>query len=102
MSKFLDRLKREFAWENNEYDIPEETLVHPEIDVAFPGILMNGDAEEHNLGLDDHDDTDVELIRKVSQTTGMPAHGTGLTGVRDVVNANNDPTIIVLQQNVGD
>ena len=32
----------------------------------------------------------------------MPAHGAGLTGVRDVVNTNDDSTIIVLQQNIGD
>ena len=62
MGKFLDRLKREFSWENDEYDIPEETLVHPEIDAEFPGILMNSDDEESDLGLDDHDETDEELI----------------------------------------
>ena len=27
IGKFVDRLKREFAWENDEYDVPEETLV---------------------------------------------------------------------------
>ena len=32
----------------------------------------------------------------------MPTHGAGITGVRDVMNTNNDPTIIVLQQNIGD
>ena len=63
---------------------------------------MNGDDEERDLGLDDHDETDEELIRRVSQTTGVPAHGAGLTGVRNVVNTNNDPAIIVLQQNVDD
>ena len=67
MGKFLDRLKREFAWENDEYeyDIPEGTLVHPEIDAEFSGILMNGDDEERDLGLDDHDESDEELIRRV-------------------------------------
>ena len=38
----------------------------------------------------------------MSQTTGVPAHGAGLTGVRDVVSTDNDPTVIVLQQNSGD
>ena len=31
MGKFLDRLKRDFAWENDEYDTPEEAPIHPEI-----------------------------------------------------------------------
>ena len=44
-----------FAWENDEYDVPEETRVHPEINAEFPGILMNGDDEEWDLGLDDQD-----------------------------------------------
>ena len=79
MGKFLDRLKRDFSWENDEYEIPEETLVHPEISAEFPGILMNDDDEERNLGLDDQDETDEEVIRRVSQTTGVPAHGAGLT-----------------------
>ena len=59
---------------------------------------MNGDDEECDLGLDDHDETDEEMILRVSQTTGGPAHGAGPTGVRDVVNANDDPAITVLQQ----
>ena len=40
IGKFVDRLKREFAWGNDEYDVSEEALVHPEIDAKFPGILM--------------------------------------------------------------
>ena len=44
MGKFLDRLKRDFASENDEYDVPEETPVHPEIRADFPGVLMDGDA----------------------------------------------------------
>ena len=40
------------------------------------------------------------ILLILSQTTGVPAHGAGLTGVREIVNTNNDPTIIVLQQNV--
>ena len=64
-------------------------------------IFMNGDDEERDLGLDDHDETDEELIRRVSQTTGMSAHGAGLTGVRDIMNTNDDPTIILLQHNIG-
>ena len=55
------------------------TLVHPENSAGFPCILMNGDGEERNLGLDDQDETDEEVIRRVSQTTGVPAHGAGLT-----------------------
>ena len=43
---------------------------------------MNGNDEEHDLGLDDHDETDEELIRRVSQTTGVSAHGAGPTGVQ--------------------
>ena len=101
MCKFLDRLKRDFAWENDEYEIPEETLVHPEISAEFPGILMDGDDEERDLGLDDQDETVDELIWRVLQTTGLPAHGAELTGVRDALDTNEDPTIIVLQQNIG-
>ena len=102
MGKFLNLLKREFAWENDEYGIPEKTLVHPEINAEFPAILMNGDDEERDLGLDDQDETDDELIRRVSQTTGVSAHGAGLSGVRGVVDTNDGPAIIMLQQNIGD
>ena len=66
MGKFLARLERGFAWENDEYDIREETLIHPEINAEFPGVLMNGDDKEHDLGLDDQDETDDELIQRVS------------------------------------
>ena len=75
MCKFLDRLKRDFSLENDEYDVPEEPLIHPEIDTKFPGILMNGDDKERDLGLEDQDETDEEQARRVSQTTGVPAHG---------------------------
>ena len=30
MGKFLESLKRDFAWENDEYETPEEAPVHPE------------------------------------------------------------------------
>ena len=46
MGKFLERLKRDFAWENDEYETPEEAPFHPEISADFPGILMDGDDEE--------------------------------------------------------
>ena len=95
-------MKHDFAWENNEYEIPEETLVHPEISAEFPGILMDGDDKERDLGLDDQDETDEEVIRRVLQTTGVPAHGAGVAGVRDVVGTDNGPTVIILQQNSGD
>ena len=65
----VDRLKHDFAWENDEYDVPKETPIHPEISAEFPGVLMDGDNEEHDLGLDDHDETDEELAQRVSQTT---------------------------------
>ena len=42
---------------------------------------MNDDDEGHDSGLDDQDETDEELIRRISQTIGVPAHGAGLTGV---------------------
>ena len=69
MGKFLDRLKRDFAWENGEYEIPEEAPIHPEISAEFPGILMDGDGEEPDLGLDNREETDEEVIHRVSQTT---------------------------------
>ena len=53
MGTFLDRLKCDFAWENDEYETPEEAPIHPEISAEFPGVLMNGDDEEHDLGVDD-------------------------------------------------
>ena len=53
MGTFLDRLKCDFAWENDEYKTPEEAPIHPEISAEFPGVLMNGDDEEHDLGVDD-------------------------------------------------
>ena len=39
------------------------------------------------------------MIQRVSQITGVQAHGAGLTGVRDVVSTNNDSTDIIVQQN---
>ena len=99
MGKFLDRLKRDFAWENDEYDVPEEAPIHPEISAEFPGVLMDGDDEERDLGLDDREETDEEIVQRVSQTTGVQAHDAGLTGVRDAMSTDNDPTIIVVQQN---
>ena len=41
---------------NDEYNAPEEPFVRPEIDAEPPGILMNGDDEERDLGLDDQDE----------------------------------------------
>ena len=41
----------------------------------FPGILMDGDDKERDLGFDDREKTDEEMIQQVSQTTGVPAHG---------------------------
>ena len=76
----------------------EEALVHPEISTEFPGILMDDDDEERDLGLDDQEETDEEVIQRVSQTTGVPAHGAGLTGVRDGVSTDNGPTVIIVQQ----
>ena len=99
MENFLDRLKRDFAWDNDEYEVPEETPIHPEISAEFPGVLMDGDDEEHDLGLDDQEETDEEKVQRVSQTTGVQAHGAGLTGVQDVMSTDNDPTVIVVQQN---
>ena len=71
MGKFLDRLKPDFAWENDEYDTPEEAPIHPEINAEFLDVLMNGDDEERDLGLDDLEETDEEIVQRVSQTTGM-------------------------------
>ena len=62
MGNFLDRLKRDFAWENDEYDAPEETPIHPEISAEFPSVLMDGDDEEYDLGLDDHDETEEKIV----------------------------------------
>ena len=73
--KFFDRLKRDYAWENDKYDIPEETPIHPEISTEFPGVLMDGRNEEQHLGLDNHEETEEELVRRVSQTTGVQTHG---------------------------
>ena len=47
----LDRLKCDFAWKNDEYDVPEEPLIHPEVDAKFPGAIMNGDDKERDMGL---------------------------------------------------
>ena len=35
----------------------------------------------------------------MSQSTGVQTHGVGLTGVRDVVSTDIDPTVIIVQQN---
>ena len=40
--KFLDRLKHDFVWENDEYNVPEETPIHPEISTEFPGVSTHG------------------------------------------------------------
>ena len=43
---------------------------------------MNRDGEERDMGLDDQDETDEEQVRRMSQTTGVPATGAGISGVR--------------------
>ena len=48
------------------------------------------------------DETEEELVQRASQTTGVQAHGAGLTGVRDVMSTDNGPTVIVVQQNNAD
>ena len=63
---------------------------------------MDENDKERDLGLEHQDETEEEHIQRVSQTTELPEYGAGITGVRDVMNTNNDPTIIVLQQNIGD
>ena len=55
---------------------------------------MNGDDKERDMGLDDQDEANEDQIKKLSQTTGVPAHGEGITGVRRDVAPGNDPNII--------
>jgi hypothetical protein len=50
--------------------------------------------EDHDLELDNQDETDEEQVRRVSQTTGVLAHGVGTTGVQGSLGA--DPTTILL------
>ena len=72
--------------------------MHPEIPAEFPGILMDESDEDHDPALDNQDETDEEQIRRVSQTTGVLAHGVGTTGVQGTL--GTDPiTILVLPQN---
>ena len=78
MRKFLDRLKRDFAWENDEYETPEEAPIHPEISAEFPGVLMDDDDEERDLELGDREKNDEEMIQRISQTTGVQTHVAGL------------------------
>ena len=58
---------------------------------------MDGDDEEHDMGHDDREENDEEVIQRASQTTGVQAHGAGLTGVRVVVSTENDPIVIIVQ-----
>ena len=54
--------------------------------------------DEDDPVLDNLDETDEEQIRRVSQTTGVLAHGVGTTGVQGSL--GTDPTtILVLPQN---
>ena len=54
--KYLDRIKKRFAWDNDEYDIPEDDIPHADISADFPEIL-----------LDDNDD--VEPILELYEET---------------------------------
>ena len=64
-------MRKEISEGKDEYDVPEETPIHPEISTEFPVVLMDGDDEERDLGLDDHDETEEELVQWASQTTGV-------------------------------
>ena len=41
MIMFLNRLKEQFAWDNDKYEIPVEDLPHPDIPAEFPGVILD-------------------------------------------------------------
>ena len=77
----MDRLKKRFAWDNDEYDIVEDDTPHADIPANFPGISLdtNDDVEPVSKL---YEETAEEEVRRVSQTTGVPAHGALTTGVQ--------------------
>ena len=81
MTEYLDRLKKRFAWDNDEYDILEEETPHADIPAKFPGIAL-----DHNDDVEPvselYEETAEEQVRRVSRTTGVQAHGAGTTGVQ--------------------
>ena len=105
MIVFLNRLKERFAWDNDEYEIPVEDSPHPDIPTEFPGVIL--DMEDVVEPLSELlDETAEEEMRRVSETTGVPAHGAGTTGVQGTDNgitANVDPaTVLVLNPGYDD
>ena len=46
--------------------LPEEPLIYLENDAEFPGLLMDGNDEKQDAGLDDQDKTEEEQVRRVT------------------------------------
>ena len=105
MIVFINRLKEGFAWDNDKYEIPVEDSPHPDISAEFPGVILDKEDDVEPLS-ELLDESAKEEVRRVSETTGVPAHGAGTTGVQGADNgitANVDPvTVLVLNPGYDD
>lgn len=84
---------------NDEYMPPEERIVHAEIPAKFPGMIMDKNDEDCDPALGEHDKTEEEQVRQVSQTTGVPAHDTKITGVQGALGTDPTTTTLVTPKN---
>ena len=81
LTEYLDRLKKRFAWDNDEYDIVEDDGQHADIPAEFPGISLDTNDDVEPVS-ELYEETAEEEVRRVSLTTGVPAHGALTTGCR--------------------
>ena len=81
LTEYLDRLKKRFAWDNDEYDIVEDDGPHADIPADFPGISLDTNDDVEPVS-ELYEETAEEEVRRVSLTTGVPAHGALTTGVQ--------------------
>ena len=81
--EFLDRLRRCFAWDNDEYEDFEEEPEKASIPAEFPGIIL--DQEDNGDAIPEEEDkTEEEMVQRAARTTGVRTQGPGngaLTGV---------------------
>ena len=78
LTEYLDRLKQRFAWDNDAYDISKEEIPHTGISADFPGIALDHNDDVEPIS-ELYEETAEEQVRRMSQTTGVPAHCAGTT-----------------------
>ena len=75
---FLNRVKKEYDWENDELDPmealehAEEQRVHPEVLAEFPGIMREEDVPEGHAVADEPEQSPAQRATEVRATVGLP------------------------------